>query len=176
MIKGSVNIINDKIAFHKGPLSNWYYCEFTTVEDGEEMTWLSSEQYFMWLKARHFNDYSSACKIYACTTPKEAKDLGRHVKNFDVNVWDKICEDYMYIACLAKFKTPEMKKFISDRMFDNRHFVEGSKTDKIWGVGIDWTDNSIGDENNWLGTNLLGKCLDKVRNTIITSPASHKTS
>jgi ribA/ribD-fused uncharacterized protein len=47
--------------------------------------------------------------------------------------------------------------------FNGKHFVESSPIDKIWGVGLRENDPMIDDENNWKGTNLLGKALDEVK-------------
>lgn len=37
----------------------------------------------MYLKALHFGDVETAEKILLAETPKEAKNLGREVRNFD---------------------------------------------------------------------------------------------
>jgi chromosome segregation ATPase len=58
----------------------------------------------MYLKALCFKDDDIAFKILQSKTSKEAKDLGRQIKNFDNNIWIKERENAMYIACLEKFK------------------------------------------------------------------------
>ena len=48
----------------------------------------------------------------------------------------------------------------------DKHIVEGSVQDKIWGVGVSWDDDAILDEANWRGgpnNNRLGKAHMKVR-------------
>ncbi len=46
--------------------------------------------------------------------------------------------------------------------------VEASPYDRIWGVGLKWNDPRILDQSLWLGTNLLGKALMKVRDVLAT--------
>jgi len=46
--------------------------------------------------------------------------------------------------------------------------VEASPYDRIWGVGLKWNDPRILDRSLWLGTNLLGKALMKVRGVLAT--------
>ena len=55
-----------------------------------------------------------------------------------------------------------LREVLSDKDKD-KHFVEGSPYDRIWGVGIKWTDKAIADKDNWRGENLLGAVLDDVR-------------
>lgn len=42
-----------------------------------------------------------------------------------------------------------------------RGFVEGSPSDRVWGVGRGSDDAGIDDERNWRGDNRLGKCHDE---------------
>ena len=52
------------------------------------------------------------------------------------------------------------------KLGEGRKFVEESPFDKIWGVGIDYRDMRIRDEENWKGQNKLGQCLDYVYNEL----------
>ena len=165
----SVNITDKYIAFWGGPFSNFYPCKITIEEDWwgnpiEPVTFKSSEQCFMWYKATNFNDEETAEDIMRAKTPKEAKSLGRKVKNFNEEEWLETREAAMWNAVYQKFKqNPELCRYLINPVTETRNFVEGSPFDKIWGVGISWDDPAIADEKNWKGENLLGKTLDKVR-------------
>lgn len=41
--------------------------------------------------------------------------------------------------------------------------VEANEYDRIWGIGLHWSDDKCLDEKNWKGMNLLGKALMEVR-------------
>jgi hypothetical protein len=45
----------------------------------------------------------------------------------------------------------------------DRTIVEASPEDRIWGIGMHWTDDGVLDEANWDGMNLLGAALMVVR-------------
>lgn len=77
--------ITDKYVFFcKGILGNWA----RTPMKYNGYDFFSSEQLFMYLKAKLFLDEDSAEKILKCKTSKEAKNLGRGVKNFKSDTWD----------------------------------------------------------------------------------------
>ena len=164
----TLNITDEHVAFWGGPFSNFYPCKI--VHHGHEFK--SSEQCFMWYKATYFGDEETADEILKVKTPKEAKRLGRQVRHFDVKEWGGVREAAMYNAVYAKFSQNEyLKKYLTNRLFVFKKFVEGSPEDCIWGVGIHWEDPKIDDESNWKGLNLLGKTLNKVQETIMNEEA-----
>ena len=157
----AVNITENYVAFWGSIFSNFYKCDIHATNDWWDrpidLHFSSSEQYFMWEKATYFNDNETAEKILNAETPVDAKRLGREVKNFNDKEWEKVREAAMWK------QNEDLKKIITDPIFAKRKFVEGSPIDKIWGVGLVWTDPKIADEKNWNGLNLFGKTLDKVR-------------
>lgn len=140
----------------KACLSNFYPCEF---EFNSKM-FNFSEQCFMYQKALLFNDFEIAKQILNETDVRKIKALGRKVKDFDNELWDKHKEDFMYNACYAKFsQNDELKDFLLST--GNCEIVEASPVDNIWGIGFS-SDNAMENINKW-GQNLLGKVLMKVR-------------
>lgn len=157
-------VYRNYVAFWGSEFSNFHPCSFKL--DG--IVWKSSEQYFMAKKALHFKDNETYQKILKADTPKEAKALGRQVKMFDPDVWSAVCEEYMYRGVYAKFSQNEdLKKLLLSDYLRDKHFVEGSPVDNIWGCGIKYDDPRIDDKANWTGANLLGKTLDRVRTELL---------
>lgn len=155
--------ITDKyVFFWNGIYSNWYPCKFTV----EDRTFNCSEQFMMYCKAMYFKDFEIVEQVMKTENPKLQKSLGRKVKNFDPVEWDKVCMDYVYDGCLAKFDQNEWLRIRLLVEGNKRNFVEASPYDKIWGVGLDENNPLIDNPVNWKGKNYLGKMLDKVYTTL----------
>lgn len=156
-----INTDGKYVVFWGSVFSNFFPTRFYL--DGR--FWTSSEKYFMYMKAKTFNDAEIAEKILESDKPADIKHLGRQVKNFSNEEWDKVKEDIMYKAVEAKFNQDGLCNACI-KEFPYQTFVEGSPYDKIWGIGIEWNNNDVFDETKWKGQNLLGKILTRVRNKI----------
>lgn len=163
-LMNEVNVTDKYVAFWGSVFSNFYPCKI--YHHGIDFK--SSEQLFMYYKAMFFGDDETVRKIVKANTPKEAKALGRQVKDYNDEAWSEVRELMMKDAVTKKFEqNPELQKFLLDPDFKDKHFVEGSPVDGIWGAKVDWKDPRIADEKNWNGLNLLGVTLDKVRNELL---------
>lgn len=155
---------------HKSPslkscLSQFYPARFK-VGDEE---YLFAEQYMMSQKAKLFGDNETYKKIMSSTNPFDIKKLGREVKNFDPDVWDKHKTDIVYTANINKFyQNKELKDFLLST--GDAILVEASPYDRIWGIGMYENDPQIGDPREWAGENLLGFILTEVREELKTAP------
>ena len=159
--------ITDKYAFF---YTEWPSNFFRTSFTYKGQQFFCSEQAFMWEKAIKFNDQETAMKILAVTTPMEAKNLGREVKNYVDSEWDKVRFDVMFDVNMAKYSQNEkLKKKLLDPKFDGKTFVEASPYDGIWGIKLGMGDARLHDDTNWNGQNLLGKVITKVRETLLKS-------
>lgn len=161
-------VYDKHVAFWGGAFSNFYPCKIHVETDWNDnpvdLDFNCSEQYFMWQKAMWFNDEEIADKILEAKTPKDAKALGRQVRNFDDEEWKGVREEAMWNAVYQKFKqNDELKEFLLSDEFKEKRFVEGSPVDSVYGVKIHYSSPNIDDESNWNGLNLLGKVLDRVR-------------
>lgn len=155
-------IITEKyVVFWNSIFSNFLPCKF----EFKGMTFDSSEKGLMWCKGRHFGDVESCIKILEADSPKKAKQLGRGVKNYNDDEWNKVRLGYMIEVLVAKFgQNPTLKEKLLST--GDRTFVEGSPKDCIWGIGIHWQDPLCLDPSNWKGINLLGQALDQTREVL----------
>ena len=162
--------------------SNFYKCQFTVQTPFGEKTFTCSEQYFMFRKALLFNDREIAeqllnPKLY----PSDYKQLGRQVKQYNDDMWNKHRIDAMHEALWYKFS---QNKKLADFLLSTGDavLVETSPFDKIWGVGIgkrtkhgtpyvDWKNI-----DNWKGLNLLGFTLMRVRDELRQPEISTKSA
>jgi ribA/ribD-fused uncharacterized protein len=88
----------------------------------------------MWNKAVFFNDHETAAAIIKSTQPREQKALGRQVRGFVENEWNKVCKDIVYKGNYFKFsQNPNLKSKLLDTY--PTILIEASPTDMIWGIG-----------------------------------------
>lgn len=150
-----MRIENNTIYFYGSsePFSNWYKCDFKMGN----VIFNCSEQALMYSKALYFKDTKTAEKILKTKNPRKQKELGRQVSNYEDKIWSDIRQNIMTEILKHKFNSGKLK-YLKEK-YKEYKFVEASPYDKIWGVGLDENNDKILDENNWLGQNLLGKCI-----------------
>jgi hypothetical protein len=166
MIPQDKTLVTDShVYFLNGPLSQWYPAEFIEGINCEDRSFNCAEQFMMACKAFMFNDAEIFEKIMNSKSPREQKELGRNVRNFCLDSWNELAQEFVYIGNLAKFsQNLELKNYLLSS--GTRHLVEGAHYDSIWGVGLAWNDPAILNSSNWRGTNWLGNVLMLVRETL----------
>jgi ribA/ribD-fused uncharacterized protein len=142
-------------------LSNWFPLGFY-----EGATWYpTAEHYMMARKAELFGDNHVRGLILLATSPKEAKALGRKVKNFNEQTWIEHRESIMLDALRAKAaNNPIVREFILNS--GNTTIAEAAPWDRIWGIGLGPTDPAAMDPTKWKGLNLLGRAYMRLRDEL----------
>jgi len=119
-------------------LSQRWIADFKIETD----TYCCMEQYMMAEKAKLFEDKEILAKIMESKYPKQIKELGRKVKNFNEEIWKKRRYSIILNANYAKFLQNEnLKQFLLQTK--NRVLVEASPYDKIWSIGMSADDKHI---------------------------------
>ncbi len=154
----------DAIYFWGSVYSQWYSSENQIEENN--IIFNNAEKYMMYHKALLFKDLDIANQILALNNAKKIKALGRKIKNFDEDIWNKNKEDIVTQASYLKFtqNADLLDVMLKDK---NLKLVEASPVDKIWGIGLHFDDKDVEEETKWQGQNLLGKCLMKARAKIL---------
>lgn len=152
---------NHAIFFYGSVFSQWARSSF--VLHGTKYS--CAEQYMMACKARLFGDQEALRKIMASHDPSVQKAIGRQVKGFNAEAWEKVAKKLVTEANVAKFSQNEQLKEIL-LSTGEMMIVEASPTDCIWGIGLDQTDPRIFDLNSWRGHNWLGLCIMEARDII----------
>ncbi|WP_160672422.1 NADAR family protein [Clostridium sp. C8-1-8] len=142
-------------------LSQWWQSDFSIDTD----KYFCMEQYMMAEKARLFEDYKTLDMIMKSKSPKQIKEFGRQVQNFDDTIWSQCRESIILNGNYAKFmQNDDLKNFLLGTR--NMVLVEASPYDKIWGIGMAADESNIENPALWRGTNLLGFALMEVRDVI----------
>ena len=185
-------VTDEYVFFWKGPFSQWpkvafdfhsyvyrlMQSEISRVVGGVDVVeWMDRsggavhryncpEQAMMAEKARMFGDVECLQAIMAASSPREQKELGRTVRNFVKDDWDRHAREIVYRINLAKFQqNDELREALLAQ--GKRQFVEARPVDLIWGIGMAENDEGVENPRNWRGTNWLGEALGRVRDTLI---------
>lgn len=149
--------IRDK--YHRHVFSQFYNCRF---KDDIGNTYYCAEQYMMAMKAKMF-DESMFSRIMSEKNAGKIKRLGRQIKNFNQEEWDKAKFNIVVSGNYYKFsQNPELRQIIIAT--GNKLLVEAAKHDSIWGIGFNSYEAPT-DTRLW-GQNLLGKALMEVRSQL----------
>lgn len=141
--------------------SQWWPSSFTV--DG--IAYKTAEHWMMAQKARLFEDQHHLNLILTCSSPAEAKKLGRQIANFDTTLWDQHKYAFVVEGNYHKFsQNANLRAFLLHT--GERVLVEASPVDSIWGIGMAKNDEAIYDPTKWKGENLLGFALMEVRDQL----------
>ena len=152
---------NDKKEVTKSSLSQWYIKDFKE----NDLVFNCMEKYMMYNKALLFDDKDIANKILNTNQPKAIKELGRKVKNFNDELWDKMKYKIVFTGNYYKFsQNADLRNFLLSTK--NKVLVEASPYDKVWGIKMKYDDENIENPFCWKGENLLGFALMQVRDEI----------
>mmetsp|Transcript_12181 Transcript_12181/g.26870 ORF Transcript_12181/g.26870 Transcript_12181/m.26870 type:complete len:169 (-) Transcript_12181:181-687(-) len=140
--------------------SQWHMSTYTM----NGVDYVCCEQGMMHGKALLFGDFDTARLILKTNSPRKMKSLGRKVKRFSEEEWNKNRIDIVYRNNVAQFTQNEnMRKALLET---NGALVEASPLDRIWGIGLCEADARETTPSEWKGLNLLGHVLTRVRDEI----------
>ena len=152
---------NDKKEVTKSSLSQWYIKDFKE----NDLLFNCMEKYMMYNKALLFDDKDIANEILNNNQPKAIKELGRKVKNFNDELWDKMKYKIVFTGNYYKFsQNTDLRNFLLSTK--NKVLVEASTYDKVWGIKMKYNDENIENPFCWKGENLLGFALMEARDEI----------
>lgn len=143
-------------------MSQWWPCDFE--ENG--VVYKTAEHYMMAGKAKLFGDEVTMGRILSKDSPKDVKDLGRQIQNFDAAAWDTNKFEIVKQGNHLKFsQNEELKKFLLQTT--DKILVEASPVDPVWGIGLAEDHQNARNPELWRGENLLGFALMEVRDQLV---------
>lgn len=145
----------------KSCLSQWWIQNFYSNAN----SYLCMEQYMMASKAELFGDDKIHKEILDCSDPQQIKALGKKVRNFDQEVWDKFKCTIVLNGNWCKFsQNRNLREFLLST--GDSVLVEASPFDSIWGVRLSENSPDVHNPFKWRGQNLLGFALMEVRDEL----------
>jgi ribA/ribD-fused uncharacterized protein len=146
-------------------LGLWKDKQSVLMKLAEQGKFQTAEMFMMMGKAALFEDDDVFTQIGRTSDPKNHKALGRKVKNFSDDIWNKYALDIVKIGNYLKFsQSDELITLI--KASGNSILVEASPYDKIWGIGMRPDHPDVINKTKWKGSNYLGECLMFIRNII----------
>jgi hypothetical protein len=159
-----MRIVNGICLFWREYLSNWKIAPFEI----RGVTYNCVEQFMMAEKARVCGDEESLKKIMDAKLPADQKRLGRSVSPYNAEVWEKVRYDVVLQATLEKYRqNGDLLAKLSETPSEVVLFAEASPLDKVWGIGLAEDHEDAGYPERWPGTNLLGKAVTEVFETLV---------
>ena len=96
----------------------------------------------MFCKAKEFGDNASVTAIMNAKDAASAEAIGARIKNFDSEVWMKVCDGQMRKGLMAKFnQDEELKTYLMGTR--NKILIEGNPHDTYWAAGLHIHDQDI---------------------------------
>ena len=139
-------------------MSQWWPAQFQ--EDG--VLYRTAEHYMMIQKAKLFDDQEILLKMLQKVSPTDVKDLGRQIRNFDPETWNRHKFRIVKQGNFLKFsQNEELRHFLVQT--GNKVLVEASPVDPVWGIGLAEDAPNARNPGEWRGENLLGFALMEVR-------------
>ena len=116
-------------------------------------------------KARLFGDAEAERRAVAASHPKAAKAVGRTVRGFDEEVWERERFSLVADGSTHKFRQhPDLGRFLLGT--GQRVLVEASPVDRVWGIGLAADDERAARPDAWRGLNQLGFALMEARSRL----------
>ncbi len=144
-----------------GCLSQWWRGEFRL----DVLRFCCMEQLMMEQKAELFGDDEIRQQILECQDPARIRTLGRKVRNFDQEVWDRFKYSIVLNGNWCKFsQNPGLRDFLLST--GESILAEASPSDAVWGIRLSADSPDARDPRKWRGRNLLGSALMEVRDEL----------
>ncbi|WP_053239122.1 NADAR family protein [Sandaracinus amylolyticus] len=155
---------------HEVLFSQWHPAPFTLAG----APFPTAEHWMMAAKALLFRDVEMLGAILVAPHPREAKALGRKVRNFDDAIWKARSADLVYAGNDAKLAAPERRDVLLATK--GATLVEASPRDRIWGIGLGASHPDACRRARWRGQNRLGRVLTELRDDWLAERADARAA
>uniref|UniRef100_A0A7S4JXG7 NADAR domain-containing protein n=1 Tax=Odontella aurita TaxID=265563 RepID=A0A7S4JXG7_9STRA len=141
------------------------YCrsaELAKTGRSAQITFTFAEQAIMACKASLFGDWASFDKILHCKDSWEAKGLGRGVKPWNQDLWDRtVCQITRDVIMAKAVGLPALQTALAGT--GDAMIAEATRGDHVWGINLDPNHPHLRFPGRWKGSNILGWALMEAR-------------
>ena len=121
----------------KSPLNNWNEDYPFTID---ETDYLCVEQYLMEKKCLMFGDIKAAQEVLFESEPRNMRNIGNHIRQYDHSEWVDMCEQITGTAVLEKFWQNEAAR--NHLLQPASKIIGEASKNKKWGRGIHISDTN----------------------------------
>ena len=146
---------------YRDPLSNFYECKLEV----EGRTFLSSEQYYQYLKCKKVSNDAVLTKVLASKTAAQAKAATACLSMQENETWSEFRNEAMYKV--LKVKAEQISPFINALIDSGSSPLYEATSDKYWGCGVDLKFAKTTKPTAYPGENVLGLMLEKIRDDFL---------
>lgn len=152
---------NEKVCCFSGEnaiLSN-FNKQFPVAINGKN--YICNEQYIVHQKALLFDDKEAATLVMTLKSPRQMKQLGNNLKNYDHALWQRKSAQIIAKCNEVKFDTHnDAQKFL---LSTGDKIIGEATKGREWGTGISLDEDECLDNWKWTGENRMGGILMKIR-------------
>lgn len=146
---------------NNNPLSNYYQCTVTI----NNVPFRSSEHAYQWKKCKNAKRPDLAERILGAATPADAKLITEELTpDENVATWDAIKNTVMEYVLKSKWNCSG--RFRQTLMATHGMTIAEATQDTYWGVGVAPNLAQSTKPSKFLGTNHLGRLLQKIRDEV----------
>ena len=133
--------------------------------DGDEKLFINAAQYIIYCKALLSEDLNTAQAVLKAKSPDVITKLNSKIKGFDQALWDQNKDIIVERANYFKFTQNPIVNDLLKRT-GNALLVYASPDDADLGIGMTSQQATNVDPTDYIGQNVLGKAIMRVRSTL----------
>ena len=162
--------LTENIIFFNEPNGMEKYRNFSpwstaSFYDGNDNLFINAAQYIVYCKALLSEDLATAQAVLKAKSQDKINKLNDQIKGFDINIWDQNKDIIVERANYFKFtQNPIVNELL--KRTDDALLVYANPDDADLGIGMTSQQASNVDPSAYIGQNVLGKAIMRVRSTI----------
>ena len=132
--------------------------------EGETLNCMNANKSLHCTKASVFNDRETFVKIKDEEDAATCQQIGRSVRNFDDEVWQRYVNGVAFQVAMQKFQGNDHLTTLL--LSTSGSLLAEASLNSVWGTGLELTHEHAQVPTQWPGQNIQGEALMKVRDEL----------